>query len=171
MSRVRGGWEGGGCLTSRGPRTDVHIIQHPPPTPPQKQHLTCRREDSPHTPRRPRACFQRGAGVPLPPPLHQQLLRGLNPAPAGPGKAGKWGIGGTRELHVSCPLLYFRCVRDYCRGQDIRGERRTHRSLLSFFSLCLRHKTAFCSPFFFSSSFTRVNGQRLGRLITWPRFT
>lgn len=57
------------------------------------------------------------------------------------------------EIHVSA-ADYFLCERDQCLCWDIRGERRTHRSLLSIFSM-FAAQNCFLFPIF---SFTRVNG-------------
>lgn len=165
----------GACPPSRGARASPVTAARPRPQkrrahyhtfPPQKQHLTFRREHWLHKPRRPRARFQRagwsqGCSAQVSPsrPHRQQPIApphattpSVPPRPEssfyGRIESGPRPRPRQRAPCVLSAALYFLCVRDYCLCQDIRGERRTHRSLLSFFSLCLRHKTAFCSPFF-----------------------
>lgn len=69
------------------------------------------------------------------------------------GKKKSVGAGEAGEIHVSA-ADYFLCERDQCLCWDIRGERRTHRSLLSIFSM-FAAQNCFLFPIF---SFTRVNG-------------
>lgn len=163
------------CSSKRIPRNDAHIskhFMHKHNIVPTAAYVTDG-SNSLHKPRRPHACFQRvvadhsGAACRCPPPtptvsssspppllllplmpLYHQIVRVLNPTSNEVKKVSPWS--NQRAPCVLSAAVYFRCVRDYCLCPDIRGERRTHRSLLSiFFFLCLRHKTAFCSPFFF----------------------
>lgn len=69
-----------------------------------------------------------------------------------------------------CPVccgLFSMCAR--LLSMPGHKGRKTHTSLsvINFFSM-FAAQNCFLFPFF---SFTRVNGQRLGRLITWPQFT